>query len=89
MVRPKKGTKGGDIATEKWRKTMLEKYGGEEGVRKMLQRSGAKGGAASKFGGFACEKIGPDGLTGRERASIAGRKGGRISKRGKAKSKEE
>lgn len=50
MARPKKGTKGGDIATEKWRKTMLEKYGGEEGVRQMLQRSGAKGGANGHHG---------------------------------------
>lgn len=44
---------------------------------------GAIGGRKGKTGGFASEKKGPDGLTGRERARIAGAKGGRISRRTK------
>lgn len=34
--------------------------------------------------GFSCDTVGPDGLTGRERARVAGRKGGIISRRPKA-----
>ncbi len=45
---------------------------------------GAKGGTKSKTGGFASDKLGVDGLTGRERARIAGSRGGRISRRTKA-----
>lgn len=47
---------------------------------------GAKGGRNGKGqgykGGFASDKVGQDGLTGPERAKIAGYKGGRISRRG-------
>lgn len=47
---------------------------------------GRKGGTSGKHnGGFASLKRGKDGLTGSERAKIAGAKGGRKSKRGKAK----
>lgn len=46
---------------------------------------GKKGGKNGKTGGFASEKIGKDGLTGFERARIAGQKGGSISRRGPAK----
>lgn len=42
---------------------------------------GKMGGAKSRNGGFASDKIGPDGLTGAERARIAGRKGGSKSRR--------
>lgn len=42
---------------------------------------GTAGGKASKGGGFKSDKIGKDGLTGRERAAIAGRKGGLKSRR--------
>lgn len=45
---------------------------------------GAKGGQNGKTGGFASDKKGADGLTGRERARLAGSKGGRISRRTKA-----
>lgn len=48
-------------------------------------RIGRMGGAKSTNGGFASEKIGRDGLTGIERAKVAGRKGGHLSKRGPAK----
>jgi len=43
---------------------------------------GRKGGKASSNGGFASTVVGKDGLTGAERARIAGSKGGTISKRG-------
>lgn len=43
---------------------------------------GTKGGQNGKTGGFKSDTIGIDGLTGRERARIAGAKGGRNSKRG-------
>jgi hypothetical protein len=44
---------------------------------------GAKGGLKGKTGGFASDKKGSDGLTGRERARIAGAAGGRVSRRTK------
>lgn len=43
---------------------------------------GEAGGKKSR-GGFALEVVGKDGLTGRERASIAGKKGGSKSRRTK------
>lgn len=42
---------------------------------------GAVGGRESRGGGFAHEERGKDGLTGQERARLAGAKGGRNSKR--------
>lgn len=42
---------------------------------------GAIGGKGSNNGGFGSKKPGKDGLTGAERAVIAGVKGGRISRR--------
>lgn len=42
---------------------------------------GHKGGKRSTTGGFASQKVGKDGLTGLERARLAGAKGGRKSKR--------
>lgn len=42
---------------------------------------GRIGGRNGKTGGFASEFVGNDGLTGPQRAKIAGKKGGRISKR--------
>lgn len=47
-------------------------------------RIGKKGGRNGHVGGFNSDKVGKDGLTGWERARIAGRKGGKISKRGPA-----
>ena len=50
------------------------------------RRIGKKGGSVSTpTGGFGSDKVGPDGLTGHERAKIAGAKGGRMSKRGSKK----
>lgn len=86
MVRPKKGTEGHFKAVKRWRETMLNKYGGDkDALHKAMQARGAMGGKLSNNGGFASDKIGVDGLTGRERSRIAGAKGGRISRRGSAK----
>lgn len=49
------------------------------------KRIGRKGGQNGHDGGFASKKVGADGLTGLQRASVAGIKGGRISKRGRKK----
>lgn len=60
--------------------TNKEKYG-----KDFYANIGRKGGKRSRNGGFASEKPGKDGLTGPERAKIAGTKGGKRSKRGPAK----
>lgn len=60
--------------------TNKAKYGDD-----FYSRIGHIGGAIGSTGGFASSKVGKDGLTGPERAKIAGRKGGKISKRGEQK----
>lgn len=86
MARPKAGTKEGDAASERWRQTMINKYGAD-GVHKKMQEIGSRGGSNGKGpgykGGFASNEVGEDGLTGRQRSTICGRIGGRKSKRGK------
>lgn len=42
---------------------------------------GSQGGKLGRDGGFASHMIGEDGLTGKERAIIAGSKGGKVSRR--------
>lgn len=54
-----------------------KKYG-----RDFYARIGQMGGKLGRTGGFASTNVGTDGLTGRQRASKAGRKGGLISRRG-------
>ena len=53
------------------------------------KKIGAKGGSNGKGpgykGGFASNEVGEDGLTGRERAKLAGAVGGKRSRRGPAK----
>lgn len=44
---------------------------------------GAKGGKRGKTGGFGSDKVGKDGLTGPERARLAGSRGGTISRKPK------
>jgi hypothetical protein len=56
--------------------TNVAKYGND-----FYARIGAMGGKLGKTGGFASNKVGKDGLTGRERARRAGADGGRISRR--------
>ena len=62
----------------------MKKYGPD-----FYKRIGAKGGANGKGpgykGGFASNEVGEDGLTGRERAKLAGAVGGKRSRRGPAK----
>jgi len=65
---------GGKLAAKK----NIEKYGS-----KFYAEIGAKGGSKGRTGGFASNKVGEDGLTGRQRAAIAGANGGRISRRPK------
>lgn len=45
---------------------------------------GRLGGTKSRNGGFASAKVGKDGLTGSQRAKLAGARGGAVSRRGKA-----
>lgn len=59
----------------------IKKKHGED----FYKRIGSKGGRNGTTGGFASDKVGEDGLTGRQRASIAGAIGGFKSRRGPAK----
>lgn len=76
MARPRKGEKGCQEASNKWKQTMLKKYGGKEGFHKRVQELGSIGGKTptSKPKGFAANP---------ELARKAGRKGGAISRRTK------
>lgn len=65
---------------KKHKQTLLEKLGSEEAVKEYYRRIGAMGGAKSRGGGFGSDKVGADGLTGHERARLAGMKGGRASR---------
>lgn len=67
------GTTAGGLKASKRNKKL---YG-----RNFYKVIGAKGGKRGRTGGFASSKIGADGLTGRERARVAGIKGGRTSRR--------
>lgn len=60
--------------------TNKKKYGKE-----FYSNIGRKGGKNGHTGGFAHEGVGKDGLTGPERAKLAGQKGGVISRRGPSK----
>ena len=71
------GTKAGGA---KARNTNYERHGED-----FYARIGKMGGMNGRTGGFFSNKVGKDGLTGRERARVAGRKGGLISRRGKVK----
>ncbi len=63
---------GGRLAAE----TNKKRYG--EGFYRGI---GKLGGQKSRNGGFAAEIVGKDGLTGVERAIVAGSKGGKAKKR--------
>lgn len=71
------GTKAGGLKA----KATNMKLHGED----FYKRIGAIGGRNGHNGGFASEKVGKDGLTGSERARLAGALGGKVSKRGPAK----
>lgn len=73
MARPKKGSKGAEEATRKWRETMQQKYGGAAGVHNMMRMIGSKGGQKTGIKkGFALNPA---------LAKKAGAKGGKISRR--------
>lgn len=62
------------------KKTALKNLARDPDFYKKIGRIGGRNGTT---GGFASDLVGEDGLTGLERAKIAGRKGGTISRRGK------
>lgn len=66
--------KGGKSASS----IIREKYGDNH-----YKRIGKLGGGKSRGGGFASTQVGKDGLTGSQRAKLAGRIGGQLSKRSK------
>ena len=73
MSRPRKNTPAGKLATERWRQTMEKKYGGVTAKMQQIGRIGGLNGKGPDYkGGFAAD---------RERARIAGAKGGHISRR--------
>lgn len=51
-------------------------------------RIGKLGGKKGRTGGFGSDKVGRDGLTGKERAQVVGAHGGRKSRRGPVTRKE-
>lgn len=69
------GTKQGGINAARTNKA---KYGPD-----FYAKIGAKGGRLGSNGGFASTAVGKDGLTGKQRASEAGRIGGLKSRRGR------
>ena len=69
------GTKSGGL---KAGKTNKERHGED-----FYKRIGQMGGKKSTTGGFASNKVGKDGLTGRQRAALVGAIGGFRSKRTK------
>ena len=74
----------GNISGGKKSAQTIYKRHGKDFYKKM----GRLGGQKSRGGGFGDERVGRDGLTGAQRAKLAGRKGGGISRRGK-KTKDE
>lgn len=64
--------------------TIKKRYG-----KDYYAKMGKKGGKISTTGGFASDKVGKDGLTGKERAAIAGAKGGKAKKHFKKKEVEQ
>ena len=62
------GTKAG---AAKARQKVIELYGED-----FYKKIGHKGGSNGTTGGFASNKLGKDGLTGKQRAAVAGRIGG-------------
>lgn len=73
MSRPRKNTPEGKIASEKWRQTMIEKYGSVTDKMRETGRIGGQNGKGPDYkGGFAASH---------EHAKKAGAKGGSISRR--------
>lgn len=53
--------------------------------RRIGRKGGHNGKGENYTGGFASNRVGDDGLTGRQRAALVGAIGGHISRRGPAK----
>lgn len=68
------------MATGLTEKQAIEKYNAH------LRLMASKGGKKSNNGGFASEKVGFDGLTGRERASISGTLSGKSKRIARSRS---
>lgn len=79
---------GSKAGAAKARATMIKNLGGLEAYRDRMKNNGSKGGSLGTTGGFASDIVGDDGLTGPQRARIAGEVGGRTSRRGKPVSKQ-
>lgn len=63
---------------KKFKENKIKQYGSEEAWKNAEVRVfGKRGGEASRSGGFASDKVGKDGLTGRERAKLMGKTQGR------------
>lgn len=75
---------GNKIGGAKAAATIKKRYG-----KDYYAKIGKKGGKISTTGGFASDKVGKDGLTGKERAVIAGAKGGKAKKHFKKKEVEQ
>lgn len=57
------------------------RLGGEEAAHAWRVETGRLGGQKSRGGGFASDVVGRDGLTGKQRAQVAGIKGGKTSRK--------
>lgn len=62
---------GNKLGAAKARQKVIELYG-----KDFYKKIGHKGGSNGTTGGFASDKLDKDGLTGKQRASVAGRIGG-------------
>lgn len=59
MGRPKKNTPAGKLATERWRKTMQERYGDITAKMQEMGRKGGKNGKGPDYkGGFGGDHYG-------------------------------
>ena len=75
---------GNKLGGQKAAKTNIKKYG-KDFYRNIGRKGGINGKGANYTGGFAAMVVGPDGMTGAERARKWGAVGGRKSRRGPAK----
>lgn len=71
------GTRAGGLKTKA---KVIARFG-----KDYYRQMGHIGGCNGTTGGFACLDTGADGLTGPERARVAGARGGKISRRGPAR----
>ena len=65
------------LSSKKMLRTINNKYGN---ISEYYAEKGRRNAGKPKASGFGSDKIGKDGLTGRERAVLAGKKGGRPRK---------